>query len=288
MSIAAVRKVRTYKQWEMIRLTGRSGRKKVRRDTTLTRNENGALEFRYTGWSNKHNNKDELVVTLTPDDVYTISRDEANNYCPTYSNIIMLVVGIPSYSDMSHYKHYAQPVRISTTNQRFVKVEKTEGHVKRVTWERVKSMPFTNGLQFKDRVCLNPEIAIDYKRVLNREKSLPWLRKTVVLAKVLRVATRMGVLERITGKRFEMTFDMVNVEDPSAADAEIILHMGSAKGLYGWRAQNATPEEKQTALMRCAENGLADYREWLYTKHKCYEMVPVVYGTEPIVIGETS
>jgi hypothetical protein len=72
----------------------------------------------------------------------------------------------------------------------------------------------------------------------------------------------------------------VNIEDPTAVDAEIILRMGNAMGLYRRRWQNQSPEEHQAALMRCAENGLADYREWLYKKHDCYEMLPIETTTE--------
>lgn len=269
---------RTYKQWETMRQTGRGGKKKVRRDTVLTKQEDGTLAFHYTGYKNREN---ELLITVTPDDTYTLYRDGRRHY-PTYSNIFMYVAKVNTYSDMSHYKHYAESVRISTTNTRWAKNEDTG------KWVRTQSMPFTNGLQYRHGVCLNPEIAIDYKRVLNREKSLPWLRKTVVLAKVLRVATRMELLER---KRAHMSvrkydFEQVNIEDPTAVDAEIILNCGNAAGM--WRHHMGQSPEYQAALMRCAENGLADYREWLYTKHGCYEMVPVVYGTEPIVTGEMS
>jgi hypothetical protein len=266
---------RTYAQWERIRLSGRGGKKKVRRDTMLSKQEDGTLTFHYTGYKNKEH---ELLVTLTPDDTYTLSKDEGRYY-PTFSNIFMFVVGVAVYSDASHYKHYAMQTRVGVGQGRWVKGDDGK-------WERAKSIPFTNGLQYRHGVCLNLEIAIDYKRKLNREKSLPLLRKTVVLAKVLRVATRLGVLERDRTKRGEFTFDMVNIDDPSAADAEIILHKGNAMGM--WRTYMAqSPEEKQAALMRCAENGLADYREWLYSKHNCYDMVPVVYGTEPS-LGETS
>jgi len=245
----------TYAEWEDMRLRGRGGKRKLRRDLTLAKQLDGALTFTYAD--------KELLATLTPDNTYTLYRDKGYTY-PTYTNLFRLICRVAVYNDMSHFKHYAQPLRINVGDFRWTQVDGE--------YVRVKSMPFTNGLQFRDGKCLNPEIAIDYNRKLDREKSLPWLRKTVDLAKVLRVATRMQLLER---KSTDKKFEDINIENPTAEDAEIILCAGNAMGLYSWRF--TTPEEKQAALMRCAENGLADYREWLYKKHGCFTMVPVTY-----------
>jgi hypothetical protein len=245
-----------YRYWEAERIRGRSGVKKVRRDTALSKRADGVLEFHYTGYKNRDH---ELLLTLDEHNVFTISRED-RRYYPTYANIFWMFAGLVVYADMAHFKHHAQPIRIHVSGKRW------RGRKDCVT------LPFTNGLRFHKGECLNPEIVVDLKRTLNREKSLPWLRKTVVLAKVLRVATRMSLLVR--DKTMEVTFDDVNIEDPTAKDAEIILRMGNAMGLNRhWG--NPTPEEQHAALMRCAENGLADYREWLYTKHGCYDMLPV-------------
>jgi hypothetical protein len=264
MTIRPHKIVRTYKEWEGIRTTGRGGKKKIRRDVVLTMTRDGVLEFHYTGWKNGSH---ELLATLDDRNTYTFRRNEANSYVPTYSNIYSLIGRITVYRDMSHYKHHAQPIRIAIGAGRW-----TNENGK---WQRASTMPFANGIQYRNGVCLNPEIAVDYRRTLNRTLSLPWLRKTEVLAKVLRVATRLGILERKSGRYHDVRFEDVNIEDPTAADAEIIIHKGNAMGLHGWRMQNQTPELYQAALMRAAENGLADYREWLYLKHGCYEMLPV-------------
>jgi len=255
--------VRTYKEWEDIRMRGRGGKKKIRRDTTLAIRPDGVLTFSYG---------DELLVTLDDRNTYTFYKDD-NGYCPTYSNIYNLVGRITVYRDMSHFKHHKQPIRIAAGIGRWVNEDGK--------WQRAKSMPFANGIQYRNGTCLNPEIAVDYKRTLNRAVSLPLLRKTEVLAKLLRVATRIGVLERKKGRFHDVRFEDVNIEDPTAEDAEIILHKGNAMGLHGWRMQNQTPELYQAALMRAANNGLADYREWLYLKHGCYEMLPVVHSNKP-------
>jgi hypothetical protein len=251
---------RTYQDWNSTRLTGRGGKKKVRRDTELSLCNNGLLEFRYTGYKNKSS---ELLATLAPDNTYTFYWDDKQRYYPTFSNIFMIVARVVVYRDMSHYKNYAQPLRITAGGSGNGRYQKTESG-----WERVETMPFVSGLQYRDGVCLNPQIAVDYKRVLNREKSLPWLRKTETLAKVLRVAVRLGILDREQGRN---GFSNINLDEPTAADAQIILNMGNAVGLWGW----SRPEGRPAALMRAANNGLADFREWLYTKHGCYEMLPV-------------
>jgi hypothetical protein len=251
-------KLRTYEEWNAIRFRGRSGVKKIRRDTVLAVRDDGTLTFTYVGYSGKEK---ELLVTLAEDNTYTLHW-QGQRYYPTYSNIYHLVAYVSTNRDVSHYKHYRQPVRIHN------------GH-----WQRnADALPLTDGMQFRDGKCINPEVAVDYKRTLNREKSLPWLRKTVVLAKVLRVATRMQLLERDKAKH--VTFDEVNIEDPTAADAEIILRMGNAEGLspFSWRSR--TPEAKQAAMVRAAENGLADFREWLYLKHECYEWLPIVLSND--------
>jgi hypothetical protein len=243
-------KLKTYHEWDAIRLKGRGGRKKVRRDFTLAKRNDGVLTFTY--------NDREVLVTLAPDNTYTLYKPGGNYYSTTYSNVIALASTVIAYSDMSHYRHYAEPVRVSTNSRRWVETE--------------TNLPFISGLQFRHGKCINPEIAVDYKRTLNRTKSLPLLRKTEVLAKLLRVATRMGLLKRDMSRNAIRDFDNVNLDDPTAEDAEIILSLGGADGLYRW---HNTPEAYQAALMRAANNGLADYREWLYQKHGCYEMQAV-------------
>lgn len=250
-------KLRTYEEWNAIRFHGRSGTKKIRRDTTLAIRDDGVLTFTYKDWQKN----EALLVTLAKDNTYTLHW-QGQSYYPTYNNIYHLVAHVSTYRDMSHYKHHRQPIRVYLGK-----------------WGRKAStLPLVDGMQFRDGVCLNPEIAVDYKRTLNREKSLPWLRKTVVLAKVLRVAMRMQLLERDKAKQF--SFDDINLDDPTAADAEIILRCGNAEGLspFSWRSR--TPEAKQAALVRAAENGLADFREWLYLKHECYEWLPVTHQPE--------
>jgi hypothetical protein len=255
--------VRTYAEWDRIRISGRGGKKKIRRDTTLAMRPDNVLTFSYG---------DELLATLDKENTYTFSMDTKGRYYPTHSNIFALIGKITMYRDTSHYKHHAQPLRIAVAGERYVKDPKTASG-----WKRTRNtIPFTNGLQYRNGECLNPEIAQDFKRTLNRAKSLPFLRKTEVLAKVLRVATRMRLLER--DRTLEAKFEDINLDEPTAADAEIILRKGSAMGLWGWRSQD--PEQKHAALIRAAENGLADYREWLYLKHDCYEMLPVVPSSD--------
>ena len=254
--------VRSYDEWEAVRKSGRGGKKKVRRDTTLTKREDGTLVFTY--------GQSELLALLTPDGTYTLSMDN-NRYYPTYSNIFLLIAKVSIYNDSSHYKHYAQTVRVYLGGERYA-------HNEDGKWVRVKAtIPFVNGLQFRDGKCINPEIAVDYKRVLNRAMSLPLLRKTETLAKVLRVATRMQIMVRESGRRAVEEFDAINLDDTTAEDAQIVINNGNAMGL--WKSW-LSPEEKHKALMRCAENGLADYREWLYKKHGCYEMVPIYHTYE--------
>jgi len=257
------RKVMNYAHWENVRLQGRGGKKKVRRDLTLAKRDDGLLTFTY--------GNDELMATLDKFNTYTFYKGDCAYY-PTHSNIYNLVGGITVYRDSSHYKHYQQPIRIVSAGGRYAKNDKGG-------WSKTKNtMPMTNGIQYRNGKCLNPEIAQDFKRVLNRTLSSPWLRKTEVLAKVLRVAVRMGIMERKKGRFHDVRFEDVNIEDPTAEDAEIVLHKGNAMGVWGWRAQQ--PGEYEAAVKRAAENGLADYREWLYLKHGCYEMLPVEHQTE--------
>jgi hypothetical protein len=238
-------------------MTGRGGKKKIRRDTTLAIRPDNVLTFSYG---------DELLATLESNDVYTLYMNDKGYYCPTYGNIFALIAKVTMYRDTSHYKHYQQPLRISVAGERYVKKEGGG-------WTRTRNtIPFTNGLQFRNGECLNPGIAQDLKRTLNRTLSLPWLRKTEVLAKVLRVATRMRLLER--NRTLPAEFDDINIDEPTAADAEIILRKGSALFLRAW-VQQQDPDKYHAAMLRAAENGLADYREWLYLKHGCYEMLPV-------------
>jgi hypothetical protein len=257
-------RLRTYKDWDGIRQTGRGGKKKIRRDTTLAIRPDGVLTFTY--------DDKNMLATLDDHNTFTLYWDDEWGYYPTHANIFRIIAGLTVYRDVSHYKNYKQPLRVGGMRDRFMRTDDGK-------WVRAKNtIPLTTGLQYRAGVCLNPEIAVDYKRKLNREKSLPWLRKTEVLAKVLRVATRMQLLVRERAKQED--FENVNIEDPMAKDAEIILNRGRAMGMYGWRYNHASPEEHQAALLRCAENGLADYREWLYLKQGCYEMVPIVYSTD--------
>lgn len=205
---------------------------------------------------------DTFIATVYPDDTVELTAGSWISSMTTYTRISNMFLPRACYvtSDKTNHRNKEQPVRLA-----------------RYAWCGSSSYnyPYTDGVRIKmsNGDILNPEILVDVEKVRTTDKTmaLEMRRKLTPLRKLTKVMAKMGALEKPEGYKWnynghQYKIDSLNLEAPSANDAQFILELGySCSDVYYYeRKDNNFPFD------RVIDNGLKAVREKFYRENNAY------------------
>jgi hypothetical protein len=175
-------------------------------------------------------------------------------------------------SDRSRHKQCEQPVRLWQGNR-----WKSEGD---------NTLPLTEGMQFKNGLLLNPEIAVDKKLRTDRDATKVVSEKLRPLSKLMKTMARIGVLlpvvdEYVAGQRkwAHVQVDDIDFEEPTASLVENLLLHEFVRGTM-WYWSKKTEDERNKELRSKCETALKRIRKSLYADMNAMSFVEVDDGKD--------
>ena len=219
----------------------------------------------------------ERIVTQDMNDLFTLTAGSAI-YSMTVQRRIEKMVNVSDdmaypiircYNDSSRHRNKLQPSRIRC-------------YAQAGDWEH-SSLPYTDGLLIQNRQILNPEICVDKVKRLSSLASATEIRGHMEpMQKLLLVMARMDAfdMQQVKERRpyGRKILETINIEDPTANDANTIL----SAGLSHWRTgkwfrltKPLETENRKKIYSKASKLGLAKLRKELYERAGLYEYVPV-------------
>ena len=274
--------------------TGRGGKKSLSYGVYVTRHSPTELVFTYS----QRALGTIQMMTLNDQDVFTLKWNPnlSTHALCQYTRVLQLHISQElrehySYcnvkADRSAHRNKKESIRVCSWGYRRVMHE--DGSWKRNDDFSV-DLPFTDGLQIKDCLVLNPEIAVDYtkrvdlagsKAIQKKLKQLKTFCKSAaefqsVFPTSLEAGVQRFIEARDAARAAEETllakndFDSIDYED-----AESVFWLGVANTRIPWADWREGYMSKST-VRAAVDAGFAELRKKLYEKQKLYFWVPVV------------
>lgn len=249
---------------------GRGGKKMIGQKLYVHKEQDDSLTYRLWG---------ETVATHSKNDVITFLFDFKDDADQTAMRRLekCCCLTLLFCSDRSRHGNKLQPIRVYNSYRKEEEWEIPYGS---------KSLPYTPGLKINlNGKILNPEICVDYVRVLDKSAAHKVRKNIDELAAYARAITRLKGFSPQEGevdlnsnllKRAKEGFPDLNYNDVVE-----LVRLGKYHTTSEWwyvhrRKHNTDKEEALAEYYRdCVKNGIKRLRKQLYAHHQLYSYVPV-------------
>lgn len=173
----------------------------------------------------QHNSR---IAEMTPDGVITIVVSNHSQLTAGHATRIYSLTGLPCCLNASKFRNYEITVRIARS--RSISLGELY-HCKEA------SLPLVNGLEVHCGDVLNREIAVDYKRVVNRVRAKQVREKTKDLESLVGMLIKMSSPPEIKDLRTDFWRRGLNIPDKPVATtaiAEAFVGKGAASTSHWW------------------------------------------------------